>query len=72
LQRGRGAAPVRVDQTEHLLPFERHRDGIPHLEDLKRIFHVHDARHAWKEALRKRVGRRSLFEFSRRFMAAHG
>ena len=47
---------VGVDEAVDQRPLEGDSDMVGGLEDLVRIFHVHDARHAGQEALRQRVG----------------
>src|SRR5205085_7740687 len=44
------------DQAKNLGPLESDRNVIARLKNLKWEFHVHDARNAWHEALRERIG----------------
>jgi hypothetical protein len=52
----KGRLPVEVDQAMNLLPLERNCDVLVGLKNLKRKFHIHNARDSGHKALRKRIG----------------
>ena len=55
-----------------LRPLERDREVLRRLEDLERMLHVHDARHAGQIALVQRIGRRAIREIVPLLLARRG